>query len=139
MQMIKYSGSEPWHCGSHNCHLQAKLYFTAKLNYIITNVNNKFKVLQNATTFKLPFTLYYNQHKCGNANLRSHYKFMVHNEVWSEAHSKKSRRWMKMTWHSCPTVHILSDTFQSSSLMKICCNTGNDINCIKHLLFSCLF
>ena len=23
-QMIEHSGSEPWHCGSHNCHLQTK-------------------------------------------------------------------------------------------------------------------
>jgi hypothetical protein len=95
--------------------------------------------MTNATTFK--FHLHYTtlSINVANANLRSHYKFVVHNEVWGEAHSKKGRRWMKMTWHSCPTVHILSDTFQSGSLMKISCNTGNKINCITQLLFSCLF
>jgi hypothetical protein len=55
--MVKHSGYEPWPCESHNCHLQAQLYFAAKLNYIITNFKNKVKVMANANTFN--FHLHY--------------------------------------------------------------------------------
>lgn len=70
-------------------------------------------------------------YKYNTAHLRSHYKLMVHNKVGSEAHSKEGWCWMKVTWHSCPTVHILSNTFQSGSLMKVCCNIGGNMNYMK--------
>ena len=44
---------------------------------------------------------------------------MIDNVIWSVSHAEQSTGWVKMTWHSCPHVYILSDTLQHKEMTAI--------------------